>query len=277
MVTPLRELLPRYPALRAMAHPELPQKDDLCGPFWALAVLRALHRSGVPVQVPGSQEEAAYAAGTVRLAGADSVPPGQPSRPPAGELPATEEAERAGTTARGIARAIRRFAGRADAGVLPLHSAGSWHAGAVLGVVRAAVRHDALLIANIATARYRFGAGRAWEVYFRTGDAAAMHPSPWEVGHFVAIGGLVSSPAAAAVLVHDSYPLTGLLDAEDAGSEWEHLQPAEAFATALTRPGLPPGGLLAVGSAAALGALREEAGALGLDPVWWEEPLPGAE
>ncbi|GAB3050695.1 DUF6885 family protein [Sediminivirga luteola] len=277
MVVPLRELLPGYPALRAAAHPELPQKDDLCGPFWTLAVLRALQRRGVPVQVPGSQEEAADAAGAVRLAGAESLPPRQPSRPPEGELPVTEVPAQAGTTARGLARAIRRFAGTADAGVLPLCSAGSWSTGEVVGAVRAATRHDALLLANVATARYRFGARQAWEVYFSTGDAAAMHPSPWKVGHFAAIGGLVCSPVATAVLVHDSYPLTGLLDAEDAGSEWEHLQPAEAFAAALTRPGLPPGGLLAVGSAAALGALREEAGALGLHPDWWEEPPPGEE
>ena len=87
---------------------ELPQKDELCGCFWATLALR-LHGEG-----PVEQDDAALIAGSVITShgSVGVLPYGHPGRADfIAELPVTDDDEASGTSAHGVARAIDELAG----------------------------------------------------------------------------------------------------------------------------------------------------------------------
>jgi hypothetical protein len=169
---------------------DLPQVDELCGPFWASAALRT---AGFAV----AQEEAAAAAGSV-LAPPDappSLPPGEPGRRPSAELPVGDPA---GTSAHGVARAIEELSGGA---LTAVPASGEWTAARLVALLDGL--EDPVVIANVFT-------GPLWE--------------DWQVGHFVAIAGVVGEGRIA---LRDSYE-----------TRRSHIHPAERVAAALEGRGL---------------------------------------
>ena len=232
-------------ALARAAAPEVPQKDDLCGPFWALAVARAAGAT-----VAGGQDQAALAAGT-RLwdAPAETLPPGQRSRTDYQlALPHTADESHAGTDVSGVADAIHSLA--PELAVTPQHTR-NWDADRLATYFDEVIRRPSptYVILNVATEQYRFA---------RAGSEIA---SPWHVGHFVALLGWRDSPAGRTYVIHDSYPLRSLLGAADLDpeviaavprgirSDYLHEQSADALLAALNRPGRTPGAILLVAPA----------------------------
>ncbi|MGO1316552.1 MAG: DUF6885 family protein [Cellulomonadaceae bacterium] len=232
-------LLPGARALAAAAGPELPQKDDLCGPFWALATLRALGESA------SGTEEVALAAGTHLWAGTPSaLPPGQPERRDYDRaLPVSADAERAGTDVGGVVGALETLsAGRLRA---EMHTTDDWGPGGVATLLEGLAEQTAPLavIANVATEQYLLpAAADAAQRFLRTGALSGYEPSAWSAGHFVAVLGWQEGPGGRLYRLHDGYPQAGA---------FVHEQPAGAFAAALRRPGRSAGSLVVVRRAGA--------------------------
>lgn len=249
-MTPRSTEFPGAALLAAAAAPELPQKDDLCGPFWALAAARVF---GARVR---DQDEAALAAGTLLWTG-DSLPPGIAGRRDYRvELPATDDADRAGTDRGGVARAVVRLTGGAAAVLEITDPARRWDADGLRGLFEtvSSVDRSVVVLANVATEQYLLPAEPgAGERYLATGDTAGYRSGGWRAGHFVAVLGWREGRAGRLYRVHDSYPLD---PTAAAGSAEIHDQPEEAFRAALSRPGRGAGALLLVGSPATLDRLR---------------------
>jgi hypothetical protein len=197
-------------ALLSEQRADLPQCDELCGAFWAAAVLRA---AGFAV----GQEQAAVVAGSVLApqGGPSSLPPGETGRAPGVELPVGEPA---GTSAHGVARAIQRLSGGR---LTAVPASGEWTAARLLELVGV----DAVArIANVFT-------GALWAPWVTEEQVARYLESgaddgpdnDWRVGHFVAIAGRRGT----LVDIADSYPSRAL-----------HVQPAERVAAALQGRGV---------------------------------------
>lgn len=261
--------------LSALHARELPQKDFLCGCFWASLVLRA---AGADASV--DQDRVAEEAGTILPDGdVESVPPGEAERRdyrvdlPRGDLAV------AGTAAPALAQAIERLS-HGELTCVPV--AGRWskdssqvtdcyldRVGTLVDVV-AEVAPAATLIANVRT-------GRLW--------GARAHPSlvldhlagrdveppaaDWDTGHFVNVAALVRGPANAVLVVRDSYRSLGV--------DGHHVQPTDAFARALERGDGREGGVLCVCPAADEHSLRERLGDGGYALRHWDNGTPDPE
>src|SRR5918998_4582367 len=98
-------LVPVARDLAALHEREMPQKDQLCGPFWgALALAAAGH--------PVGQDEVALRAGTTLAEGdpAQWLPPGaSPRTDYALPIPVSPDEASAGTSAPGLARGIEEL------------------------------------------------------------------------------------------------------------------------------------------------------------------------
>lgn len=240
------------------------QKDSLCGPFTASRILR---EAGISEWRGKSidQDLVALHAGT-------TVPP-HPDVPRDAtslqdyryELPVVD-AERAGTTAGGLAQAIALLsADRLEC--VPLR--GPWRTDAVERLLELAPELRARLIANL-----------------RRGLLWSTHPSPeailselagepsdeprdadWDVGHFVELTTLVRGHRGALVVVRDSYPSFGWMG--------HHLQPPRLIAEALVRGDGREGGILAVVPAERTPAARDVAAELQLELGLWDNSPGG--
>jgi hypothetical protein len=225
--------------LRAHAR-ELPQRDDFCGAFCGALALAA---AGIEATGGGSldQDEVALAAGTT----VSSVP--HTSSLPAGEggrrdyrvqPPLIEDANVSGTTTAGLVSAIERLS---DGRLAALPFEGPWSEPALAALFDAALELErpVTLIANVATGHFwgaRASAAQALD-YLAEGQLEGPPPD-WDVGHFTCIVGRVSGPAGALYAIADTYP--------SLGARGVHVQPRERLAVALVRPGMAPGGVIAV-------------------------------
>jgi hypothetical protein len=146
---------------------DLPQVDELCGPFWASAALRT---AGFRV----TQEEAAVAAGSVLAPPGppSSLPPGERGRRPEVELPVGDPA---GTSAHGVARAIEELSGGA---LTAVPASGDWSAARLVELLDGL--EEPVVIANVFTGALS---------------------DDWEVGHFLAVAGASGSD----ISLRDSY------------------------------------------------------------------------
>lgn len=264
------QILPEIEGLTALYAAELPQKDELCGAFWAALALR---EAGVHDCVGDSidQDAVALAAGTsLSNEQGASLPPGETGRRDYRlRIPTIADPVRSGTSAAGLVRAVRELSQRRLAAV-PI--AGPWTESTVLslfGVAAAAPR--ARLIANVAT-RHLWGA--------RPGPAAVLGhlmrgtlegpPPDWDVGHFVLLAGAVRGEAGGLVVVADTYRSLGI--------EGIHLQPAACVAAALERPDVPTsGGVLIVVDARDVDAVVAAAREVGLENHLWDNGTPDRE
>jgi uncharacterized protein DUF6885 len=251
-------IVPSFEGLDALHERELPQKDNLCGAFWASLVLRAAGFDTVAGEEI-DQDLVAVRAGTLLPAGedpADSVPPGEESRADYRlSIPLADDPAVTGTSAVPLARAIRDLSG-GDLEVIPV--AGPWNAGAVLELVEtmSAPGRAAAMIANLRTGRL-WGSRPAPEsvLSYLAGRPVESERPDWDVGHFVTLAGALRGPVGSLILVRDTYASLG----------WRgyHLQPAEAVAAALERGDGREGGVLCVlpaRDAATLSLTLEESG-----------------
>ncbi len=206
---------------------ELPQKNELCGCFWATLALR-LHGEG-----PVEQDDAALLAGSVitRHGSVSELPFGYPGRDDfIAELPVTDDDASSGTSAHGVARAIAELSeGRLAA--LPLTGLDPRAVRALL-LAAAETTTPVVLIANVQTGAFWGSHPTASQLaaYLERGDAGSGPPPDWSVGHFVGLVGIAEGRAGALVTVADTYPVLGLGGV--------HLQPAEAVAAALAERGV---------------------------------------
>jgi hypothetical protein len=206
---------------------ELPQKDELCGCFWAALALR-LNDEG-----PVEQDDVALAAGSVITphGSAHLLPPGQGRRNDYRlELPVTDDDETSGTSAQGVALAVSELTqGRLAA--LPVSGV---EAAGVRGLLRAAAEASApvVLVANVQTGAFWGSHPTAAQLasYLERGELGAGPPADWSVGHFVGLVGLGEGRAGALVTVADTYAVLG--------SGGVHLQPVECVAAALAGRGV---------------------------------------
>ena len=255
----------------AMLHArELPQKDNLCGCFWAAIALRAAgieETGGEPID----QDRIAWEAGTVLPADTSGnyVPPGAaPRRDYRLSLPVTRHAGAAGTSAPGLARALERLA---DGRLVVLAVAGPWNRASVVDLVAttAALAPATTLVANIRS-------GRLWGsrphpralLDHLAGRDADGPPAEWDVGHFVNLAALVRGRRGALVVVRDSY--------RSLGWDGHHLQPADVLARALERGDGREGGVLCISPAADAEALRARLRGGGYELRHWDNGTPDA-
>jgi hypothetical protein len=238
---------------------ELPQKDELCGCFWAALALR-LNDEG-----PVEQDDVALLAGSVitNHGSAHLLPRGQARRNDYRlELPVTEDDESSGTSAHGVALAIPELTD----GRLAAHPVSGLGAAGVRALVRAASEAGSpvVLIANVQTGAFWGSHPSAAQLaaYLERGDLGAGPAPDWSVGHFVGLLGLSEGRRGALVTVADTYPVLG------AGGV--HLQPVEAVAAALAGRGV-----LVVAEPDAARGVADAAG--GVAELWDNgSPLPVA-
>lgn len=234
----------------------LPQVDQLCGPFWARLALLV---DGRPADQLPSQVQAARAAGAQVYPALDEEvrPAGEPAHRAGWEqLPHADAAERAGTSARGLAAAIGALsAGRLEA--VPV--SGPWDADRLEQLVSAISEIPAVVIANIATSAL-WGSHADLETltdFLRSGDDQLGPPSDWRVGHFATIWGRIVGDRGTLVAFADTY--------RSLGTDGRYLQPLPRVARALSGRGL----LVTVASAAQT-AVHAAAAAAGLGTEIWD-------
>jgi len=237
------------------------QKDNLCGPFWAMQVLR---ESGIErwAGEPVDEDLIALRAGSTLPdePGEASVPPGAASkRDYRVVLPIVPAAE-AGTAAGALAGAIEAASGGALCCV-PVR--GAWTAERVEGLVERGRGLGGRLVANLRTGLL-WGSRPPQEALLAEldGRPAPDTPPDWDVGHFCELSLLLRGPGGTLVLVRDSYPSLG----------WggQHLQPPRVVAAALRRDDGREGGVLAVVSVSGTKPVQDLVRDLGLEVGIWD-------
>jgi hypothetical protein len=239
---------------------ELPQKDELCGCFWATLALR-LHGEG-----PVEQDDVALLAGSVITSHGhqSALPFGQRGRSDFRvQLPQTEDDDASGTSAQGVAHAVAALTSGRLAAHPVTRLAG---AAGVRALLRAASEGTVpvALVANVQTGAFWGSHPTAAQLaaYLERGDLDAGPPADWSVGHFVGLVGLSEGRAGALVLVADTYPAIGLGGV--------HLQPVEGVAAALEERGV-----LVIAEPDVARRVAEAAG--GVSELWDNgSPLPRA-
>lgn len=257
------QLLPSTLALSQEHQRAGQQPDNLCGPYWVGVLLR---RSGIEVMV----EQIAQVAGSVLPVGQPQtwLPRGAQSRQDyCLPIPMTDRMRDAGTSAHGLVQAVTELSNQTYC-LIPLQT--QWSADRLTALIDLCQAHpdwDAVLLANLKT-------GHLWGSGLPVSDAIAyLHGQPitppaadWDVGHFLALVGMVTGAVNSLVLVCDTYPLLG----------WQgyHLQSAEAIANALNRGDGMEGGVLVCVATTYRAQVEEAAIAQGLQIRIWDNGSP---
>jgi hypothetical protein len=259
-----RELLQTHAA-------ELPQRDDLCGAFCGALALSA---AGIELHggEPADQDAVARAAGTVvsRIPDVSVLPHGERGRRDYRIAPPMiDDASISGTNCAGVLRGIERVS---DGRLAAIPYSGPWSAGTLdaLFDALAALAQPATLIANVATRHLWGGAPSTGALLAYLLDGVDEAPPPdWDVGHFVCVFARTSGPGGALYGVADTY--------RSLGRDGVHVQPRERLARALERPGMAPGGMIAVVTRADGAAVRSALAPSGLCEGTWDNGSPSAE
>jgi hypothetical protein len=243
---------------------ELPQRDDLCGAFCGSLALNAagfVQRAGALVD----QDAVAQLAGSLvsREPDLEALPEGEAGRRDYRiQPPMIGDASVAGTNCAGVLAAIEQLSGGALA-ALPY--SGPWTGPALSAVFEATAsrQRGASLVANVAT-RHLWGASPSLvQLLALLLDGRDEGPPPdWDVGHFVCVVGRLRGPGGELYGVADTYPSLGMRGV--------HVQPRDRLAQALARPGMAPGGLIAVVAREDAETVREAAAACGLVEGAWD-------
>lgn len=243
---------------------ELPQRDDLCGAFCGSLALNAaglLRRAGAPLD----QDAVAQLAGSLvsREPDLEALPEGEHGRRDYRiQPPLIDDASVAGTNCAGVLAAIEELSGGALA-ALPYARPWTGPALAAVFEATASLQRPASLVANVAT-RHLWGASPslAQLLAFLLDGADGGPPPDWDVGHFVCVVGRLRGPGGELYGVADTYPSLGMRGV--------HVQPRDRLAQALARPGMAPGGLIAVVAREDAETVREAAAECGLVEGAWD-------
>jgi hypothetical protein len=259
------------PLLGSLHAAAMPQKDQLCGPFWGALALRSHGHDSYD----GDDVDQDLVAVLARSSLADEDP--RLSLPPHAsprldyrlQLPTAPRPSLAGTSSQGLAEAVENVS-RGELVALPI--AGPWTESSVFELT-ALVNQlvpAATVVANGRT-------GLLWPTRppphalldHLAGRPTDDLPSEWDVGHFFNLAALLSGPGGALVLIRDTYPTLG----------WNgyHLQPAGALAAALLRGDGREGGILVLCASDESEVLRKELERQSYDLRHWNNgtPAPG--
>jgi uncharacterized protein DUF6885 len=257
------KLVPGARDLAALHERAIPQKDQLCGPFWGALVLTAAGR-------PTDQDQVALRAGTTLAEGDPSqwLPPGASPRIDYSlSLPISPDELSAGTSASGLVRSIEELSGN-DLKVIPV-AAGPWTAATVLGLVEIAVSEASgcTLVANLRTG-HLWGSRPPARLLLDHLLGLPVEPpvADWDCGHFLAIVGTLSGTGNILIALRDTYP--------ELGWGGYHLQPADSTAAALERGDGHEGGVLCVCEASAAGGLASKLEEAGFELRHWDNGTP---
>jgi hypothetical protein len=255
-------LVPGARDLADLHEKAIPQKDQLCGPFWGALVLAA---SGHPA----GQDDVALHAGTTLAEGdpAEWLPPGaSPRTDYSHSLPVSPDEASAGTSAPGLARSIEALSDNALR-VIPI--AGPWTAETVVALVEVSASDvpGCTLVANLRTGHLWGSHAPARLLLDHLLGLPVEPPAPdWDCGHFLAIVATLSGQGAVLVAVRDNYP--------ELGWGGYHLQPAGAVAAALERGDGHEGGVLCVCEASAAAAFAGRLEVAGFELRHWDNGTP---
>jgi uncharacterized protein DUF6885 len=261
-VAGLVRLVPGARDLAGLHERAMPQKDQLCGPFWGALALAATGR-------PTDQDEVALRAGTTLAEGDPSqwLPPGVTPRTDYSlSLPVTSNEPSSGTSASGLARSIEELSENALK-VIPV--AGPWRGATVVGLVEisASGASGCTLVANLRTGRLWGSRPPARLLLDHLLGLPVEPPVPdWDCGHFLAIVATLSGPGNTLVALRDTYP--------ELGWGGYHLQPAAVVAAALERGDGHEGGVLCVCEASGAGAFAGRLEEAGFELRHWENGTP---
>lgn len=240
----------------------IPQKDQLCGPFWGALALTAAGR-------PTGQDDVALRAGTTLVEGdpAQWLPPGASPRTDYDlSLPVTPDEPSSGTSASGLARSIEELSEN-TLRVIPV--AGPWSVATVVGLVEiaAAEASECMLVANLRTGRL-WGSRPPARLLIEHLLGLPVEPpiADWDCGHFLAIVAALSGPGNTLVALRDTYPTLG----------WGgyHLQPPRVVAAALERGDGHEGGVLCVCEVSAAETFSGELKEAGFELRHWDNGTP---
>ena len=245
---------------------ERQQKDELCGPFWVAAIVTALTGRQV------TQDEAAVAAGTLLSAGGgrpSDLPPGAVSRTDYSQsISTTTDSNLAGTSPRGIVRAVGEMSG-GDVSAVPI--CGPWTEDAVARLADLVLDEpDTVAILNVAT-RYLWDShvGLLDVIGYLDGADQACAPAEWQVGHYVAVVGSLARSQRRLLLCADTYP--------SIGARGVHLQAPDRLAAALRRPEEPTsGGVIVAVRSDREAEIRAWAAGAALQVGYWDNGVPDA-
>ncbi len=241
------------------------QKDCLCGPYCAVAVLNEFgiyQWKGQPID---EDEIAMLSATTLPRNGQAVRPYGTPPRMDYRlDLPRVDD-EIAGTSPEGLMRAISLI-GNNKLVTLPL--CGPWGEKSLKQFFSAVQEiFSVRIIANLRTGRL-WGSRPSNSVYIREleGDPQMPPTSDWDTGHYCQVVGILRRAGSVFVVIRDSYPNLG----------WGgyHLQPIRVFAAALERGDGNAGGLLAVGEPHDRAQLERLVRRVGLEIGTWKNGSP---
>src|SRR4029077_7787276 len=216
-------LLPGTRALLEAHAREVPQRDDLCGAFCGALALGAADMARSPRgSEPLDQDAVALAAGSIVSRTRDvSILPfdEQARRDYRLSLPFVEDPARSGTTAAGLASAVRELS---DEQLDAIPYTGPWTAATLGGLfdLVAVLERPVTLIANFATHHLWGAHPRADQLldYLLEGEQDGPPPD-WDVGHFACVFGRICGPGGSLYGVADTYP--------SLGARGVHLQPQE--------------------------------------------------
>jgi hypothetical protein len=256
------KLVPGARDLAGLHERAIPQKDQLCGPFWGALALTSAGR-------PTDQDEVALRAGTTLAEGdpAAWLPSGASPRTDYSLfLPVAADEPSSGTSASGLARSIEELSEN-TLKVIPV--AGPWRDATVVALVEnaAAEAPGCTLVANLRTGRLWGTRPPAKLLLDHLLGLPVDPPVPdWDCGHFLAIAAALSGPGNTLVALRDTYP----------GLGWGgyHLQPAEAVAAALERGDGHEGGVLCVCEAPAAEAFAGKLEEAGFELRHWDNGTP---
>lgn len=226
--------------LAAVHEAEMPQKDQLCGPFWGCVALRAFgfdDHGGEPVD----QDLVARESRSTLVEPGDDpgLPPGEASRLDYRlELPIAPDAATSGTASGAVGRAIATIS---DGRLAAVPVAGPWTPESVVTLLErvAAEAPDAVLIANLRTGRLWGSRPSPAVLLAQLAGSAPDGPAPdWDEGHFVSLSMLVRGETGSLIGVRDTY--------RSLGHAGNHLQPPAAVAAALRRDDGRAGGVFCV-------------------------------
>jgi hypothetical protein len=262
-------LLPGARVLLEAHARELPQRDDLCGAFCGSLALNAAGfsvRGGEPLD----QDAVAVLAGSFvsRVPDTSALPDGEHGRRDYRITPPMlDDASVSGTNCAGVLRAVNELS---DERLCALPYAGPWSGVALARLFDALATLPATLIANVATRHLWGSTPSVSQLLALLLDGADEGPAPdWDVGHFVCVFGRIAGPGGELYGVADTYPALGVRGV--------HMQPRERLARALARPGMAPGGAIAVIAREDAAAVRAAAGACGLQERAWDNGTLTAE
>jgi hypothetical protein len=258
-------LVPGARDLADLHEKAIPQKDQLCGPFWGALVLAAAGH-------PADQDEVALRAGTTLAEGdpAEWLPPGASPRTDYGlPLPVSPEESSSGSSASGLARSIEALSEGALR-VIPV--AGPWTAESVVSLVEipASEAPECTLVANLRT-------GRLWGsrpparllLDHLLGLPVEASAPDWDCGHFLAIVASLTGPGGVLLALRDTYA--------ELGWGGYHLQPAGAVAAALERGEGYEGGVLCVCDASVAETFAGKIGGAGFELRHWDNGTPDGD